>query len=218
MFFLKTFFGKSKDQMADFLVQHARYQTMGRSGAGSYSNCCKVHSLGLRGAQLNKAREVVQLDNLAELIGAPINRFREETGGQYTVGFNGRSGGHMVLYSGEYYDSEYKSYCKQCHQRNYQAVPEGKSAPCAVCSHPRTNYKVPPRFHRVHSSGIDAGMSREDFLELDEASLKVKFDLVQRFDQVCDQVRSEFITLLDDFIVIEEQVMVPQMVKRLARI
>lgn len=219
MFFLKTIFGKSKEEMADFLANHRRYSTMGtRSAAESYSNCCKIHSLGLRGAQLAKAQEVVQLENLQDLINRPIRRFTEETYGAYTVGFNGRMGGHMVLYSGEYYDPGYKSYCTGCEQRNYQAVPAGESAPCGVCTTPRTNYKVPPRFHRVHSNGIDHGMSRDDFLDLSQSQLKTKFDLVRRFDEVCDQVRDEFITLLDDFIVVEEQVMVPTMVKRLARI
>lgn len=219
MFFIKKLFGSTKEQMAAFLDGHARYKTMGPSSAGtSYANVCKVHSLGLRGSQLQKANEVLQLEGLHELISNPIRRFMEETNGLHTVAFNGRSNGHLVLYSGEYYDPGFKSYCKGCGQRTFLAVAEGSQLACPACASSLTAYKRPPQFHRVHSSGIDQGMAYEDFLGLDLQALRQKYELVNRFDEVCDQVRSEFISLLDDYIVIEEQVMVPRMVKRLARI
>jgi len=43
-------------------------------------------------------------------------------GGRYTIGSNGRSGGYLVLYQGEYYDPGYKSRCRACGQLNYQHV------------------------------------------------------------------------------------------------
>lgn len=218
MFFIKSVFGKTKEDMAKFLSQHKRYCTMGRSGVESYSNGCKLHSLGLRGAQLDKAYEAIQMEGLQDLISEPIRKFTAETYGAYTVGFNGRSGGHMVLYSGEYYDSDYKSYCTNCGRRTYHAVAPGETVACGGCSHALTSYKKVPRFHRVHSTGIDDGMTFEDFMALSRSELKTKFDLVRRFDEVCEQVRDEFIALLDDHIIVEEQVMVPHMVKRFARI
>lgn len=219
MFFIKKLFGSTKEQMAAFLDGHARYKTMGPASAStSYANVCKVHSLGLRGSQLQKAREVLQLEGLHELISNPIRRFTEEMNGLHTVSFNGRSNGHLVLYSGEYYDPGFKSYCKGCGQRSFLVVSDGAQQSCPTCATSLTGYKRPPHFHRLHSNGIDQGMGYEDFLGLELSVLREKYDLVNRFDEVCDQVRSEFISLLEDYIVIEEQVMVPRMVKRLARI
>lgn len=217
MFFMKLFGGQSAESLADFLVNHSRYHTMNpRHGMSSYSNICKLHTLGLRGAQLEKAREVVKMGELPELISAPIEAFKSETNGAYTVCFNGRSGGHMVLYAGEYFDTGHKSRCQCCGQPNFQAVAEGRDASCGVCKGPRVNY-TPARQHRVLSQGIDDNMSRDDFLSLTLVELKQKVDLVRTFDRVCDRVRDEFIAVLDDYIVVEETVVEARQVKRLER-
>jgi len=219
MFFQNKTVDWSKESMAKFLSSHQRYSTMGSNNrAESYAHCVKVHNLGLRGTQLEKAYNLVGMNDLLEQIDWPIQQFTEETNGAYTVGFNGRSSGYMVLYTGEYYDPGYKSYCPRCYQRNHQTVEEGQQAPCGVCRTPRVNYSSPLRFHRVHSTGIDQDMVLEDFMDLSIGSLKSKVDLVRRFDAVCDEVRNEFVGAINDFMIVEETIMVPKKVRRLERI
>lgn len=48
--------------------------------------------------------------------------------------------------------------------------------------------------------------------------LQDRLDLVRAFDAACDITRSAFIRLLNEFMLIEQVVMVPQTVKRLERI
>lgn len=219
MFFIRMFSGRTKESMAEFLVKHSRYYTMNSwNGTSSYSNVCKLHSLGLRGGQLQKAYEVIQLEDLHDLISMPIQLFTAETNGAYTVGFNGRSGGHMVLYAGEYFDTGHKSRCTKCGQLNFQSVSDDRPAQCGVCSGARVNLSKPMRQHRVLNHGIDSEMSREDFMDLSLVELKNKVDLVQTFDRVCDQVRDDFIQVLDDYMVVEETVMIPKQVRRLERV
>ena len=47
--------------------------------------------------------------------------------------------------------------------------------------------------------------------------LQDRLDLVRAFDAACDITRSAFIRLLNEFMLIEQVVMVPQTVKRLER-
>jgi len=61
-------------------------------------------------------------------------------------------------------------------------------------------------------------MVLEDFMDLSIGSLKSKVDLVRRFDAVCDEVRNEFVGAINDFMIVEETIMVPKKVRRLERI
>lgn len=219
MFFQKQIDTRSKESMAKFLLSHQRYYTMSSvNRQESYANTVKLHSLGISGSQLDKAYDLISMDGLLDQISFPIQEFTEEMNGAYTVGFNGRSGGYMVLYSGEYYDPGFKSYCPKCYQKNYQTVGQGHQATCGVCKTQRVNYKNPLKWHRTHSTGIDQDVSIEDLMDLSVNQLKDKVCLVRRFDEVCDDVRRDFIAAIDDFMIIEETVMVPTKVRRLERI
>ena len=219
MFFQKQIDMRSKEAMAKFLSSHQRYSTMSSvNRQESYANTVKLHSLGICGTQLDKAYDLISMDGLLDQISFPIQEFTEEMNGAYTVGFNGRSAGYMVLYSGEYYDPGYKSYCQKCYQKNFQSIPPGQQASCGVCKSPRQNYERPLKWHRTHNTGIDQDFSMEDFMDLSLSQLKDKVHLVRRFDEVCDDVRSEFIAAIDDFMIVEETVMVPTKVRRLERI
>lgn len=215
MFFEKKLNCRSKDDMAKFLVGHKRYSTMNTwNNCSSYSNLAKIHSLGLSAAEVEKAYQIISVDDYMDEFNWVIDDFRRQYNGAYTIGFNGRSAGHMVLYSGEYYQSEYKSYCPKCGQRNYQVATAGNS-PCGVCKTQRVNYERPLTYHRVHSRGIDDDMRFEDFMDLSMGALKSKVDLVMEFDRACDRIRSAFIEVLRDYMIVEETVMVPQKVRRI---
>ena len=95
----------SKDEMISFLKNHFRYFTMNSwNGLTSYANNVKLHNLGLTNKQLEKAYDML-ISNESEDIDISLynqmiydvkEAFNQETG--YQVGFNGRSGGYLVLY------------------------------------------------------------------------------------------------------------------------
>jgi hypothetical protein len=202
--------------MIEFLSGHPRYRTMNSwNRTTSYANCIKVHKLGLSRDQYSRVWDILDTDYWDE-IRYPIDDFTEETGGSYTIGTNGRSGGYLVLYRGEYYDPGYKSQCRACGQLNYQAV-SGEVGQCGRCGKTeRVNLARPLRWHRVTGRGIDDDMGREDLMEWSMSDLRDRVELVCRFDRACDEIRSAFIDLIDNCKVVEETVMVPKTVRRIA--
>lgn len=215
MFFEKKVSLRSKQSMVDFLAGHSRYYTMNSWNlTTTYAHCVKLHRLGLSRDQLDRAWEILSTDYWDELR-EPFDDFTEETSGAYTIGTNGRSSGYLVLYRGEYYDPGYKSMCRACGQLNFQAVSE--VGVCGRChKEERVNLSRPLRWHRTHSSGIDDGVGRDEMMEFSMADLRNKVDLVCRFDRACDEIRAAFIDLLDNCQVVEETVMVPKTVRRIA--
>jgi hypothetical protein len=215
MFYEKKIDLRSKRAMVEFLAGHYRYHTMNSwNRVTSYANRVKVQYLGLTKDQQARSWDILDTDFWEE-IRFPIDSFTEEMGGAYTIGTNGRSGGYLVLYRGEYYDPGYKSQCRACGQLNYQAV-NGEVARCGKCGElTRVNLSQPLRWHRVKGGGIDDDMSREEFMEWSMADLRDRVELVSRFDRACDEVREAFINLLDHCKVIEETVMVPKTIRRI---
>lgn len=122
MFFEKKVDLRSKKAMVDFLAGHFRYYTMNSwNRMTSYANCIKVHRLGLSRDQNSRVWDLLDTDYWDE-IRYPIDDFTEETGGCYTIGTNGRSGGYLVLYRSEYEVTGHKSWCRTCGQRSFAKV------------------------------------------------------------------------------------------------
>lgn len=95
----------SKDEMVSFLENHFRYFTMNPwNRLTSYANNMKLHNLGLTDKQLEKAygmlisdeSENTDISLYNQMVYDVKEAFNQETG--YQVGFNGRSGGYLVLY------------------------------------------------------------------------------------------------------------------------
>lgn len=208
---------RSKRAMADFLAGHFRYPTMNSwNRATSYANCIKVHRLGLSRDQSNRVwdHDILGADYWDE-IRHPIDDFTAEMGGHYTIGSNGRSGGYLVLYRGEYYDPGYRSRCLACGQLNFQPV-TGEKGQCGRCGkHERINLDRALRWHRTSGGGIDDDMDCDDLMDLSISSLRDKVELVCRFDRACDEIREAFIDIVDNCMVVEETVMVPKTVRRI---
>ena len=122
MFYKKVNLSKDKE-MFDFLKDHYTYDTMNSwNGVKSIANCVKVYALELEGNEWT-ALNYLQQDDY-EAVNDMIYDWEYEHKG-YSVGFNGRSGGYMVLYNdgncrsilpdfitdNDNYD-EYKEWCK----------------------------------------------------------------------------------------------------------
>ncbi|TPG88553.1 hypothetical protein EAH72_33075 [Pseudomonas caspiana] len=202
---------RSKESMVQFLNGHFRYNTMNSwNGSTSYAQCIKLHNLGLTAEQLDKAYDVIQTDIWDELE-VHIQDFVSQMHGAYTIGTNGRSSGYLVLYSSEWKSTGYKSYCRTCYQRNYQACgnTEGDNT-CGACratgDQGRENYATPPRQLGVSSAGIDDELDFEDW---SMEQLKARVNVIEAFDSACDDIRQAFIDMLE-MNVVEETIMVPQ--------
>jgi hypothetical protein len=80
----------------------------------------------------DKVFELMEAENFYDEINCLINDFDEENSYEWQAGFNGRSGGYLVLYKGGKKISEHKSVCAECGQRNFTSVKEtGKT--CGKC-------------------------------------------------------------------------------------
>lgn len=104
-YFSKQIDTDSRQAMAEFIADHFRYYTMNSwNRMTSYANNVKIHNLGLSSEQASRAYDLL-LDNGIDMsqfwdeVHDIIRDFLYETG--YTIGFNGRSDGYMVLYDTE---------------------------------------------------------------------------------------------------------------------
>jgi hypothetical protein len=83
---------------------------------------------------------------------------------------------------------------------------------CGRCgSNARVNYDTPPSTVEVQPSGIDD--DGDDFEEWSIEDLRERVRVVMDFDKTCDDLRESFVSMLEDYEVSEETIMVPQTVK-----
>lgn len=133
-----------------------------------------------------------------------------------TIGFNGRSGGYLVLYQGETKYSDYKSYCTACGQKNFKSVAESGNI-CGRCKSPiRVDYIKPPmQINTFPGRGTDDG---EDFADWDLYELKERVKLVQEFDALADSIVQHAIEYARNYVVEEEEILIPKTQKVLVPI
>lgn len=195
---------RSRREMVEFLTNHFRYDTMNSWNCNSsYAHCVKVHDLGLTSEQINKAYELLDMEETYDNINDLIDEFAISHNYAWQVGFNGRSGGYLVLYQGGRKALDYKSRCSHCGQLNYRTVEETGNAKCGRCgAEARVNLIKPIMQSFTTGRGTDMG---EDFEEWDIHSLKERVKLVQEFDELCDKCLAEFVWLIDNAEIEEEE-------------
>lgn len=213
MFFEKKVDTRSRQSMIDFLTGHFRYNTMSSwNGLTSYANRVKFHHLGLTKNQQDKAWDMLDV-NFWDEISYPIDDFTREMSGYYTISSNGRSGGYLVLMNSRYELTGYKSRCRSCGQCNFTEATSDNNK-CGRCHAEgdggRVNYATPPRQLSVAGKEIDQGETFDSKDEWSMLMLRKRVELVRRFDRACDEIRDNFIALLDNCSIIEETIMVPQ--------
>jgi DNA-directed RNA polymerase subunit M/transcription elongation factor TFIIS len=109
-----------------------RYSTMNSwNGQTAPAYNLKVHKVIPNSLQ-SKVFELMDCENFYDEINFLKDNFAEHHEFKWQAGFNGRSGGYLVLYRGEKKPSQYKSVCKDCGQRNFQAI-ENNGARCGKC-------------------------------------------------------------------------------------
>lgn len=94
----------NRDSMITFLKNHFRYNTMNAwNQSTSYANNVKIHNLNIPKESEDLAYQIVygEIDAFEYEfdVNITLNDFMTRTG--YAIGFNGRSGGYLVLYDTE---------------------------------------------------------------------------------------------------------------------
>lgn len=102
----KTVDTNNRQSMIDFLTGHYRYDTMNSwNRSTSYAHNVKIHNLGIPEHLRDLAYELVCNPDVDSsewdmIVNDLIYDFILDTG--YSMAFNGRSGGYLVMYDAEY--------------------------------------------------------------------------------------------------------------------
>jgi len=113
---------RSRKAMVNHLKEHFRYYTMRSwNNSSSYAHNMKIQNLNLDSGIRNKLYDLIYCDGFYDTINILINNFGIKHNWLWQAGFNGRSGGYLVLYQGEATPSKYKSYCPECGKKTTQA-------------------------------------------------------------------------------------------------
>jgi len=203
----KTFYRpvdrRSKTAMTAFLENHFRYDTAnGWNRSTSYACNMKLYSLGLPRAMEDKLFDMLGVPEFYEPIDHLRQEFAETHGYLWQTGFNGRSGGYLVLYQGGCRPSAHRSYCTSCGQRNFTSTSETGTR-CGRCgAYARIDFKRPPlEVFAYPMRGVDSG---EDFEDWSLWDLQQRTALVQEFDQLADAIVTAGIEMAERFEVREE--------------
>jgi len=205
---------KKRGEMIAFLKKHFRYDTMNSwNRSTSYANTIKLYKIekpvdiddDIWSEMLSITQWQNKLSDLLEDFGRAHNW-------QWQAGINGRSGGYVVLYQGGIKTSGYKSHCTHCGQRNYKEVLEGQTGVCGRCeAKARVNYSQ-THMQVFTFPGRDVDMG-EDFRDWGMEELRQRVRLVQEFDQLCDDISSEYIDTCKNYRISEEEIFVPETIK-----
>lgn len=204
---------RSRKAMTNFLKNHSRYSTLNSwNGLHSYANNVKLRNLKIPHNLVGAAYEILSQGDVHDELGFEIDDWTSDHHGQYTAGFNGRSGGYVVLYRSHYETSDHKSICRNCGQKNFKTIEETGNNICGKCgADGRRNLSVEARrVLRVENVGVDQDT---DFSDLSMDELRERVELVQSFDELCDTLAERFMDFVKNYEVVEEEVLVPTKVK-----
>ena len=212
---MKTFYKKvdmrSREAMIAFLDGHSRYDTMNSwNRATSYANCVKIHRLDLTREQMDKAWAMLDMAEVFDAIHEIIHEWSAEREWRWQVGFNGRSGGYLVLYQGGLdYKNAKTARCDACgkltwHKENVPCTTQGCTGTLTVLEKPK------PQIVTYPGRGLDQS---EDLGEWSTDDLRERVKLVQEFDKLCDAVVVTFVDFCEQYTIVEKDIMVPKTVK-----
>lgn len=92
---------RSRKAMTDFLEHHFRYFTMNSwNGSCSYACNLKIYKLGLDQEIADKLYEMLDIPEFFYFQSVLLHDFAQKHNFMWQAGFNGRSGGYLVLYQG----------------------------------------------------------------------------------------------------------------------
>ena len=199
---------RSREDMTAYLSSHFRYNTMNSwNRSTSYACNMKIYNLELERETENKLWDLIQVPEFYDRLNELVEDFGRQHNYLWQAGWNGRSGGYLVLYQGGTKSSEYRSYCTCCGQKNYTSVAETGTR-CGVCNkEARIDYSKPPmQIFSYPGRGVDMD---EDFEDWSIYELKQRTELVQEFDRLADDIVAEALYIAREHSVEERIVYVP---------
>lgn len=194
---------RSRQSMVNFLSGHTKYHTMNSWNVGSsYAHNVKINRFVPR-ELLDTAFDLLMADDAQyrDEIDSEISLFTETHNSCYTIGFNGRSSGYLVLYHSTLETSGHKSYCTKCGQRNYTTV-ESTGKRCGKCN---SDSRINRIFYNLKTSG--RGFNYE-YDEMTIFELRNEVDLVISFDNAVQAIADIFIDACQNCVVVEKTIMV----------
>lgn len=200
---------RSRQEMTDFLRNHFRYSTMNSwNQATSYACNLKIYRLGLESEIESKLYDMLGTQAFFDLRDDVIALFNRAHEYRWQAGFNGRSGGYLVLYQGELRPTGHLSYCTCCGQRNFRSIRDTGNV-CGACGRPnRVDFTTPPK-QPVTFPGRGLDMD-DDYEEWSMSELRDRVKLVQELDSLADDLVSQAIHMANEYDVVEEEYYVPQ--------
>ena len=199
---------RSRAEMTAYLSGHFRDNTMNSwNRSTSYACNMKLYKLGLDQETEDKLWDMIQVPEFYEWLNERIEDFNWQHNYLWQAGWNGRSGGYLVLYQGGTKPSGYRSYCTNCGQKNYTSIAETGNW-CGVCNEEaRVDYIKPPM--QIFSfPGRDVDMD-EDFEDWSLYELQQRTELVQEFDRLADDIVAEALYIAQNHSVEERTVYMP---------
>ena len=199
---------RSRAEMTAYLSGHFRDNTMNSwNRSTSYACNMKLYKLGLDQETEDKLWDMIQVPEFYEWLNERIEDFNWQHNYLWQAGWNGRSGGYLVLYQGGTKLSGYRSYCTKCGQKNYTSIAETGNW-CGVCNEEaRVDYIKPPM--QIFSfPGRDVDMD-EDFEDWSLYELQQRTELVQEFDRLADDIVAEALYIAQNHSVEERTVYMP---------
>ena len=199
---------RSRAEMTAYLSGHFRDNTMNSwNRSTSYACNMKLYKLGLDQETEDKLWDMIQVPEFYEWLNERIEDFNWQHNYLWQAGWNGRSGGYLVLYQGGTKPSGYRSYCTKCGQKNYTSVAETGNW-CGLCNEEaRVDYIKPPM--QIFSfPGRDVDMD-EDFEDWSLYELQQRTELVQEFDRLADDIVAEALYIAQNHSVEERTVYMP---------
>lgn len=200
---------RNREEMVKFLTSHFRYDTMNSwNNATSYAHNVKLYNLGLTEEQLDKAYEMLESNELYYLAFEPcIAMWNKQHNYEWQVGFNGRSDGYLVLYTGGQKDSGFKSQCTECGQLNYKTVEE-TGCTCGKCGKIEEQYnnyiEMLENFKTVEEL-MDWLVCDYEFIGNKSEAIKYVLTEWNLPDDECDPLDSEWVNRIGDtYIIIAE--------------
>lgn len=206
--FFKWVDKRCRAEMIRYLSAHFRYHTMNSwNNCTSYACNMKIYSIGLDTCATEKLYDLIQVPEFYMQINGLIESFNHRHGYLWQAGWNGRSGGYLVLYQGKAEPDGYRSYCTSCGQKNYKSVAESGTR-CGVCGEEaRIDYASPP-LRTVTFMGRSTDRNA-DFEEWSIKELRERTELVQDFDRLADDIITEALRIADTCAVKKQIVYIP---------
>ena len=199
---------RSRAEMTAYLSGHFRYNTMNSwNRSTTYACNMKLYKLGLDRETEDKLWDMIQVPEFYERLNERIEDFNRQHNYLWQAGWNGHSGGYLVLYQGGTKPSRYRSYCTKCGQKNYTSIAETGNW-CGVCNEEaRVDYIKPPmQIFSFPGRDVDMG---EDFEDWSLYELKQRTELVQEFDQLADDIVEEALHIASEHTVEERVIYKP---------